>query len=173
MSGVFVKTARIKRDNKTYEYLTLVEAVRDGGKVGHRVLFRLGEASALRASGELDRIIAALQAHAERTWLPADELAAEAAPAVGSVAAVHSMWRQLGLDVWFAKLGVDRGAEVLASAVMAIVINRLVDPCSKRRLPEWVDRDVVMPAGFQAPSTDRYYRALDAVAAAKEATETR
>jgi len=32
---------------------------------------------------------------------------------------------------------------------------------------------VVMPAGFAAPSSDQYYRALDAVAAVKEATETR
>jgi hypothetical protein len=169
---VFVKVSRVRRDNKTYEYLSLVEAVRDGDKVGHRVLFRLGEAGALRASGQLDRIVAALQAHAARSWLPADELSVETAPAVGSVAAVHSMWRRLGLDVWFAKLGAERGAEVLESAVMAMVANRLVDPCSKRRLPEWVERDVVMPAGFQAPSTDQYYRALDAVAAAKEATET-
>jgi hypothetical protein len=172
LSGVFVKTSRIKRDNRTYEYLTLVEAVRDGDKVGHRVLFRLGEASALRDSGELDRIIAALRVHAERTWVPADELAAEAAPAVGAVAAVHTVWRQLGLDVWFAKLGAERGAEVLESAVLAMVANRLVDPCSKRRLPEWVERDVVMPAGFEAPSVDQYYRALDAAAGAKEATET-
>ena len=169
---MFVKTSRVKRDNKTYEYLSLVEAVRDGGKVGHRVLFRLGEAGALRASGQLDRIVAALQAHAEHRWLPADELAAEAAPAVGSVAAVHAMWQRLGLDVWFAKVGADRGAQVLESAVVAMVANRLVDPCSKRRLPEWVERDVVMPAGFSAPSPDQYYRALDAVAATKQATES-
>ncbi len=171
MTCVFVKTSRVKRDNKTYEYLTLVEAVRDGDKTGHRVLFRLGEAGALRASGQLDRIIAALQAHAERTWLPADELACESAPTVGSPAAVHAVWRRLGLDVWFANVGAERGAEVLDSAVLAMVTNRLVDPCSKRRLPEWIERDVVMPAGFQAPSVDQYYRALDAVAAVKEATE--
>ena len=42
--AMFVKTTRVRRDNKTYEYLSLVEAVREGGKVGHRVLFRLGEA---------------------------------------------------------------------------------------------------------------------------------
>ena len=53
-----------------------------------------------------------------------------------------------------------------------MVANRLIDPCSKRRLPEWVERDVVMPGGVQAPSSDQYYRALDAVAGAKEATET-
>jgi len=169
---VFVKTTRVKRGNKSYEYLSLVEAVRDGGKTGHRVLFRLGEAGALRASGELDRIIAALQAHAQRSWVPVDELAVGAAPAVGAVAGVDAVWRRLGLDVWFAKVGAERGAEVLESAVLAMVANRLIDPCSKRRLPEWVEGDVVMPAGFTAPSADQYYRALDAVAATKQATET-
>jgi Transposase DDE domain len=169
---VFVKTTRVKRGNKQYQYLTLVEAVRDGDRTGHRVLFRLGEASALRASGQLDRIIAALQHHAARPWVSADELDVDAARAVGSVAAAHTRWQQLGLDVWFGKLGAERGAVALESAVWAMVANRLVDPCSKRRLPEWVERDVVMPAGFVAPSADQYYRALDAVADSKEATET-
>jgi len=33
-----------------YEYLSLVESVRDGSKVGHRTLLRLGEVTALRES---------------------------------------------------------------------------------------------------------------------------
>lgn len=171
MPGVFVKTTRVRRGNKSYEYVSLVEATRDGGRVGHRVLFRLGEASALRASGELDRIIAALSAHAAGDWLPADQLAADAAPAIGSVAAVDTVWRRLGLERWFAGLGERRGAEVLAEAVFAMVANRLVDPCSKRRLPEWVAEDVVMPAGFVPPALEQYYRAVSAVADAKDATE--
>ncbi len=61
---------------------------------------------------------------------------------------------------------------MLADAVFAMVANRLVDPCSKRRLPEWVGTEVVMPPGFSAPSPDQYYRALDVVAERKEATET-
>jgi hypothetical protein len=168
---VFVKTTRVRRGNKTYEYLSLVEAVRDGGKVGHRVLFRLGEAEALRSSGELDRIITALRAHAEDGLVAVDELAADAAPAVGAVAAVAAQWRRLGLDTWFATVGTERGADVLEHAVLAMVANRLAAPCSKRRLPEWVDTDVVMPAGFVAPSLEQFYRALDAVADAKDATE--
>jgi hypothetical protein len=158
--------------NKHYEYLSLVEASRDGGKVGHRVLFRLGEAGALRATGELDRIIAALFAHAESRWLPVDQLAADTAPALGSVAAVDAVWRRLGLDRWFAAVGAERRADALADAVLAMVANRLIDPCSKRRLPEWAGHDVVMPAGFTPPSTDQYYRWLDVVAEVKEATET-
>lgn len=54
-----------------------------------------------------------------------------------------------------------------------MVANRLVAerPRSKRALPEWVAEDVALPAGFEAPSPEQYYRALDAVADAKETTE--
>ena len=62
---VFVKTTRRRRGDKTYEYLSLVEAVRDGDRTGHRTLLRLGEVSALQDSGQLARIVAALQRHLE------------------------------------------------------------------------------------------------------------
>ena len=68
-----MKTTRVKRGNKTCEYLTLVEAVREGGKVGHRVLFRLGEVEVLRRTGELERIVAALQYHCDVELVAARE----------------------------------------------------------------------------------------------------
>jgi Transposase DDE domain len=166
-SCVFVKTTRRRRGDRTYEYLSLVETVRDGDRIGHRTLLRLGEVSALRDSGQLERIVAALEAHLRRERVDVAALAVEDAPAVGGVAAGAAVWQQLGLDVWFAKLGAAR----LEHACLAMVANRLVDPCSKRRLPEWVAHDVAMPAGFAAPSADQCYRALDAVADAKAATE--
>ena len=154
-----------------YEYLSLVESVRDGPKVGHRTLLRLGEVTALRESGQLERIVAALEAHLRRERVDVGAVAAEGAPAVGAVAAVAAVWRRLGLDGWFARLGAERGASALEHAVFAMVANRLVAPCSKRRLVEWATQDVVMPAGWEAPPLGRYCRALDAVADAKRATE--
>ena len=168
---VFVKTTRRRRGDKVYEYLSLVESVRDGPKVGHRTLLRLGEVTALRDSGQLERIVAALEAHLRRERVDVAAVAAEGAPAVGAVAAVATVWRRLGLDGWFAQLGARRGSEALEHAVFAMVANRLVAPCSKRRLVEWAAEDVVMPAGWEAPPLGRYYRALDAVADAKQATE--
>lgn len=149
-----------------------MESVRDGGKVGHRTLLRLGEVTALRQSGELERVIAALETHLHRERVDVAVLAAEGARSVGSVAAVAAVWERLGLDGWFAGVGVERGAERLADAVFAMVANRLVDPCSKRRLAEWATTDVKMPEAWLAPSLDQYYRAIDAVAASKAATET-
>ena len=169
---MFVKTTRRRRGDKVYEYLSLVESFRQGSKVGHRTLLRLGEVTALRESGQLERIVAALERHLLRERVDVGGLAALGAPAVGAVAAVWAVWQQLGLGEWFAQVGATRGAKALEHAVFAMVANRLVAPCSKRRLAEWATADVVMPDGWSAPSLDQYYRALDAVAASKDQTET-
>jgi Transposase DDE domain len=171
---MFVKTTRVRRGNRSYEYLSLVEAERTGGKVGHRTLLRLGEVSELRSSGQLERVITALRAHLEPGIREAVDLAvlhAESARAFGGVAACDALWREVGLDAWFAKQGRSRRASRLGDAAFSIVANRLVDPCSKRRLPEWTEHDVAMPAGWVEPSADQYYRALDAIADTKAATE--
>jgi hypothetical protein len=52
-----------------------------------------------------------------------------------------------------------------------MVANRLTDPYSKRRtIKEWLDT-VALPIGVSAPSLDQCYRAIDALAEAKDATE--
>jgi len=165
LAGVFVKTTRRKRGDKTYSYLSLVEAGRVDGKVVHHTLLRLGEVTALRDSGQLDRIITALQAHADGTWLHSADLEADAAPGFGAIAAVRAVFERLGLvDV----LGGVRGyrtAESLADTVFVMVANRLLAPASKRRtILEWLDGDVELPAGVTAPSLAQCYRALDTVA---------
>jgi transposase len=169
---MFIKTKRVRRANRTYEYLTLVESVRVNGTNTHRTLFRLGEASALRESGELDRIIAALQAHAERRYVDLDQLEAEQAPMIGTMAAVRHLWDELGLEQLFAGLGEQAGcAFSLADAVFAMLAGRLVDPASKRRTHRWIVDDVVAPDSFSFPTLDQYYRALDVVCEHKDAIE--
>lgn len=169
--GVFVKTTRRRRGDKTYEYLSLVESVREGSRTRHRTLLRLGEVTALRRSGQLERIVAALESHLRRERVDVEALAAQGAPAVGGVAAAWAVWERLGLGGFFDAVGAKRGSGALADAVFAMTANRLVAPCSKRRLGEWAERDVAMPSGWAAPSPDQYYRALDAVADAKAGAE--
>ncbi len=166
---MFVKSSRVRRGNREYEYLSLAEAFRDdAGKSRHRTILRLGEASTLRSTGELERIVAALQRHLERgnedDLIAAGDLEAAAAPAVGAMAAVDAYWRRLGFSDHF-------GGRETAAAVFAMIANRLISPGSKRRVPEWAANDVVMPDWFTSPPLQRYYRAVDAVAEAKDATE--
>ncbi|MCQ3807598.1 MAG: hypothetical protein OXB92_15005 [Acidimicrobiaceae bacterium] len=87
-----MKVTRRRRGDKVYEYLSLVESVRDGSKVGHRTLLRLGEVTALRESGQLERIVAALETHLNKERIDVGALAAEGAPGVGAVAAVAALW---------------------------------------------------------------------------------
>ena len=170
---MFVKTTRRKRGDKTYTYLSLVEAARIDGRVTHRTLLRLGEISTLRDSGQLDRIIAALQAHADDTWLNIADLDADAAPGFGAIAAVGTVFERLGLEQHFAQVRGHRTAAGLADTVFVMVANRLVAPASKRRtILEWLDGDVELPAGVTAPSLDQCYRAIDTVAEVTAATES-
>jgi transposase len=172
MSAVYVKTTVRRRGDKEYSYLSLVEAVRVDGRVTHRTLLRLGEISELRTSGQLDRIIASLQAHAEGTWLPVGELAVEGAPGFGAVAAVHAVFTRLGLDGHYDTVGARRRSVGLADSVFVMIANRLISPWSKRRtITEWLDGDVALPTAMSVPSLDQLYRALSAVAAAKPSTE--
>ena len=169
---MFLKTKRVRRANRTYEYLSLVESVRVDGKNTHRTLFRLGEASALRETGELDRIIAALQAHAERRYVDVDQLEVDAAPMIGTMAAVRELWDDLDLQRLFDGIGAEAGcAFSLVDAVFAMLAGRLVDPASKRRTHRWIVEDVVAPDGFSFPSLDQYYRALDVVHEHKDVIE--
>jgi transposase len=172
-AGMFLKTTRVRRGNRTYEYLSLVEAFRgQDGKKRHSTLFRLGEASALRETGELDRIIAALTAHAERRYVDVDSLEARDAPMLGTMAAVRALWDELGLQELFDRVGVEVGcAFSLSDAVFAMLAGRLVDPGSKRRTHRWIVEDVVAPDGFSFPTLDQYYRALDVVCEHKDLIE--
>lgn len=87
-----MKTTRRKRGDKTYEYLSLVESVRVEGRNTHRTLLRLGEVTALRASGELERVIAALENHLQRDQITVAAMTAGETRVVGSTAAVAAVW---------------------------------------------------------------------------------
>ncbi len=122
--------------------------------------------TALRESGQLGRIIAALRAHAERPWPPSTRPGpssplggggGDRAPAVGRVGAGRSL----------RGCGPAPTALLHASdAAFALVANRLADPCLKRRLREWLAEEVAMPTGFVALKLDQLYWTLDQVEAA-------
>jgi len=56
---LYVKRYVVRRGQKRYVYLRLVEAYRDpAGRVRHRVVATLGREDALKASGQLDQLAA-------------------------------------------------------------------------------------------------------------------
>ena len=55
---MFTKRVTVKRGDKTYTYLKLVESYRDGGRVRQRVIANLGREDDLKASGQLEALAA-------------------------------------------------------------------------------------------------------------------
>src|SRR5512133_2098612 len=54
---MFVKETTVRRGERSYAYLQLVEGYRDAaGRVRHRVVANLGRREALKASGQLDAL---------------------------------------------------------------------------------------------------------------------
>jgi DDE family transposase len=168
---VHVKRTVRRRGEREYTYLSLVESVRVDGKKTHRTLLRLGEVGELERSGQLERIVTALANYTERHLIAVEDIEGEGAPAFGSVTAIATYFNRIGLREHFDRIGTERGASHLADTVLVMVANRLSDPSSKRRtITEWLE-SVALPDGVAVPSLDQCYRALDAVAHAKESTE--
>src|SRR5271165_781882 len=172
MWPVYVKVSTVRSGKKTYRYLTLAESFRnEDGQPRSRIVARLGEVSEMTSSGELERIVEALSAQLGRAG--PGQLTAESAPSYGAMAATDALFSRLGLDELFDRVGERRRSAGLADAVFAMVANRLMDPGSKRRcVTDWLGADAALPDGRRVPSLDRLYRALDAVADAKDEIES-
>ena len=57
---MFVKETKVKRGERAYTYVQLVEGYRDErGKVRHRVVANLGRKEELKASGQLEKLAGA------------------------------------------------------------------------------------------------------------------
>ena len=170
---MYVKVSTVRSGKKTYRYLTLAESFRnEDGQPRSRIVARLGEVSEMTTSGELERIVDALSAQLGRG--ASLELTAESAPSYGAMAACDAVFSRLSLDELFDTLGARRRSAGLSDAVFAMVANRLSDPSSKRRcVSDWLGADAALPEARSAPSLDRLYRALDAVADCKDEIEAR
>ena len=161
----------MRSGKKTYRYLTLAESYRnEDGQPRSRIVARLGEVSEMTTSGELERIVEALSAQLGRSSAP--EFTAESAPSYGAMAACDAYFSRLLLDELFDGIGRRRRSTGLSDAVFAMVANRLQDPFSKRRcVTDWLGADAALPEARSAPSLDRLYRGLDAVADSKDEIE--
>src|SRR3972149_2187240 len=87
------------KDGSIRQYLHLVEAVREGKKIRHKVLITLGRVELLRASGSLDRMADALNRLAEKEKIVdlAKNLKAPSTRGYGPVPAVPRTWEKLGV----------------------------------------------------------------------------
>ena len=133
---------RKSRGDKTY--LQMVENSRRDGKVVQRVVATLGRLDVLMESGALDSILQSLGRFSQKFAVLGETKKQEIQPLsyrrVGAAMVFGRLWRELGIDRALAKLAKGRKFEFsLERAILASILQRLVNPGSDRAASRWLE----------------------------------
>ena len=154
---MFIRT----QTNANRTYLLLVENQRVNGRIQQHVLARLGRLDELRASGELDRLLASLGRFSEKLAVLGAHAEGESLTVgtriIGPALIVERLWQGLGIDRVLAELaGQRRFSFSLERAVFVSVLHRLVAPGSDRSAQKWKAGYAITEAeGLQVHQFDR------------------
>ena len=180
---MYPRTVKVRSSSGTVnEYVRLVEAYRDGGKVKQRVVADLGRKDLLvEILPKLRRLLAGDDAGQD----PAELQVGDAAT-WGPVLVVRALFDQLGLwEILDQHLGRAKGVP-FPDRAFVLVANRLIAPASEHGLAGWLETDFVcdrqgrrfLPHWHQRQRVrvhprqlDAWYRTLDQLHAAKDPIE--
>ena len=178
---MYPRTVKVRSSSGTVnEYVRVVEAYREGGKVKQRVVADLGRKDLLvEVLPKLPRLLTG-EAHD-----PTDPHFGDPSTG-GPVLVVRALFDQLGLGgILDQYLGQAKGVP-FADRAFVLVANRLIAPASEHGLAGWLETDFVcdrtgrrfLPHWHDAAGVcihprqlDAWYRTLDQLHAAKEQIE--
>ena len=168
---MFLRLKHFKnKDGSTRSYLQLVENIRVGNKTRQKVLVNLGRVDDLQNSGQIDRLIESLRNFSTKEWIRKEALNVNQTYLWGPVIIFEQLWKELGIERVLRRLLGDTDAvSDYVEAIFAMVLNRLVEPRSKRGVDKWVAK--VYRPEFEQLSLQHYYRGLDYLEKFKEEVE--
>ncbi len=156
---MFVRVKKIGR----YEYLYLVENVREGGRHVQRVIKALGRRDEVENSGVLDGLIASAARHSRRSIVLSSfyrgELAELRRSSIGPDLVFGHLWRDTGCQMVLRQhLAGRRFGFDAERAIYLTVLHRLMISGSDRHASAWQD-SLEIP-GVEAPSLNHAYKAM-------------
>ena len=148
----------MRRGDRVYEYVQLVEGRREGGKVRQRVVATLGRVDELKASGQLDRLAGA--------FARLDPPGIGRRLDVGPLLVVRHVVERLGLvGIVEAHLPERRRSRLSAAeVVVALVANRLAAPAPLYDVAGWASTTAIQDLFGVPPmllNDDRLGRVLE------------
>lgn len=159
---MFVRTKVVRRGQKQYRYLQLVQNERIDGKVRQKVVCSLGRLDSLDES-QIDGIVRALARYTDQAHVlrHIEALHLHEATHWGDIWVLTRLWQDIGLPDIFASLLSKRHFEIdVECALRAMVLNRCIAPASKRATYDWVNQHVRFPHADEI-ALHHFYRALD------------
>jgi transposase len=170
---MFLRTLIQRKGDREYRYLKVLESYREAGCIRQRTLLNFGNVEGWPAE-RLNRLIRLLQALVgEPTGPDVKDVQVVSAQDYGPGLALEAVWRRLGMpELIGAALGRRHPEFPVASAIEAMVLNRLVDPKSKLGVIRWIRGHYCAGLEGEALSVQHLYRALEYLTEAQEALET-
>src|SRR5215469_12836136 len=179
---MYVRTRRVRRGDRSYEYVDIVQSQRLQGRIVQHRLGTLGRRDQLSPQ-TIDGLIQHLRKLASPEGLQGVRLGDVRINAVreyGPVLAVRQLWEELGLHQLLGTLPQPASLD-LEEAIFRMVVNRLCEPTSKLGLVDWTDENGNSHQGWQGqvewPSGDgpldyhHYLRAMDHLHPHRQALE--
>ena len=156
---MFIRT----QTNGDRTYLLLVENERVDGRIKQRVLHRLGRLDELRASGELDRLLASLGRFSEKYAVLGAHANGESlttrTQSIGPSLIFERLWQETGIGEVVRELASPRRFEFsLERAVFLTVLHRLFAPGSDRAAQMWKEDYAI--AGADELALHQFYRTM-------------
>jgi hypothetical protein len=161
---MFVRVKRSVQASGAYEYLQIVESVRDGERVRQRVVANLGRRDRLVAEGVLDGLLVSLAKFSERLRVVekvrTEGIEAHGARSWGPALVFERLWREQGVDALLGELAQGRRFGFDPGRVaFALALQRLsAVPGSDLQGSSWV-KTVECP-GFDAIELQHMYRTV-------------
>jgi hypothetical protein len=146
-----------------YEYLYLVENVREGGRHVQRVIKALGRRDEVAGSGLLDGLIASAARHSRRSIVLSSfyrgELAELRRQSIGPDLVFGHLWRETGCQIVLRQhLAGRRFGFDVERAIYLTVLHRLMVSGSDRHASTW-QQTIDIP-GVEALTLDHAYKAM-------------
>ncbi|HTX55217.1 MAG TPA: IS1634 family transposase [Candidatus Baltobacteraceae bacterium] len=171
---MFVRVKRSVQESGTYEYLQIVESVRDGARIRQRVIGNLGRRDQLVADGTLEALLQSLAKFSQRLRVVekvrTEGLQAHQARSWGPALVFERLWQEQELPAILARLTRERRCEFdVERACFALALQRLCAPGSDLHGAAWLP--TIECAGLADLELHHLYRTTGVLAGVRSELE--
>jgi len=174
---MFPRIVKVRKKNKSYQYLVISESVRLNGKSTTRNIANLGNVERIPADQIAHLIDGLIRLFELETHALSEGIEILESLEYGSIIFWQKLWSKMALSQIIAQAIAQEAPHVALEVeryIQIMVVNRCVDPLSKLGATRWVERTCFKRMkGFADLSLDvnHFYRSMDYLLRAKEQIE--
>jgi len=169
---MYLRTINVKKGEKSYEYLKLVETCRSKGKVVQKTLLNFGNINQWSPEKLTEFVFKLDQFLSLELGPKPEDVDVHEALDFGACFAIDTIWKQLEMSDTIRNHMKKHNCNIdIVPPVKAMVFNRLLEPSSKLRVSEWITTQAIDEIFLKEIPLHHYYRSLDYLMSYKSSLE--